>query len=714
MKKYILGTAALLALAACSNDDIVVTPGAQEPTEGKEVSAVQSNIVGNYDNLAVEDLDAGTQIGSRAGLDANLHATWTAGDELSISNGTLMYSYNVTKTFDEGKTASFNVAEGHAAHTSDGNDNFYAIYPRRAITEANGVGRWNGSEVKGQIFAQQSYIENMGKATNGNNFGGYYITTKAAEVKTTNNETQLSFSFTPLASVVDVDLSKTVLESGDAIAAVYLRDMNDKTIAANFSYDCNSHALTTTGDGGCDYNYTSRSNVVEVSFFESEDEKGNINYTSIDANNKVVRFYILPVKLNKGVEITVRTKNGKYYTKKASASVGTEYTTEDFKISSTDKDISSIVKPYYKKYNFGTIDKARKGAWMSCIPQNVFYTMLSVPGSHDAATSSATALAKTQNKTIAEQLELGVRALDLRPSPTDNLEIKHSNYGTGVTLAQAIENMKTYLEKNPTEFIYATIHLEVKNDASDTEKKNWSNKVYALVKAAVDGGYALEALSKGAKLADYKGKIIFIYRDDLTGDNQIYNAAKVAWNDNIARTVKVRGTNGNEINDFLISYQDIYKNDDLGTNDGGVNGYFVQKGGVNSDDAKVSMVKKYIDDATGSNDQRLIFNFASYAGAPLSLISGHAKNIMPSVNSYIVSKNNRLGVILADFVDATYGGYNFTAITTANNFKYVYTKRSRIDYIKKYKNTTGNTGVGIAGDEYADGSDVFAKPHKNF
>lgn len=712
MKKYILGTATLLALAACSNDDIVVTPGAQEPTEGKEVSAVQSNIVGNYDNLAVEDLDAGTQIGSRAGLDANLNATWTAGDELSISNGTLMYSYNVTKTFDEGKTASFNVAEGHAAHTSDGNDNFYAIYPRRAITEANGVGRWNGSEVKGQIFAQQSYIENMGKATNGNNFGGYYITTKAAEVKTTNNETQLSFSFTPLASVVDVDLSKTVLESGDAVAAVYLRDMSNKTIAANFSYDCNSHALTTTGDGGCDYNYTSRSNVVEVSFFESEDEKGNINYTSIDASNKVVRFYILPVKLNNGVEITIRTKNGKYYTKKASASVGTEYTTEDFKISSTDKDISSIVKPYYKKYNFGTIDKARKGAWMSCIPQNVFYTMLSVPGSHDAATSSAKLLtfsSKTQNKTIAEQLELGVRALDLRPSATDNLEIKHSSIGTGVTLAQAIESMRSYLEKNPTEFIYATIHLE--GSTNDNKTKNWSNKVYALVKAAVDGGYALEALSKDAKLADYKGKIIFIYRDDLTGDNQIYNAAKVAWNDNIARTVKVRGTNGNEINDFLISYQDIWESSDLDENTGGISGYFAQKGGVKNNNDKVSMVKKYIDDATGSKDQRLIFNFASYSGGS---VSDRAKAIMPSVNSYIVSKKNRLGVILADFVDATYGGYNFTAITTANNFKYVYTKRSRIDYIKKYKNTTGNTGVGIAGDEYADGSDVFAKPHKNF
>lgn len=502
------------------------------------------------------------------------------------------------------------------------------------------------------------------------------------------------------------------MESGDAVAAVYLRDMSNKTIAANFSYDCNSHVLTTTGDGGCNYNYTSRSNVVEVSFFESEDEKGNINYTNIDATNKVVRFYILPVKLNNGVEITVRTKNGKYYTKKASASVGTEYTTEDFKISSTDKDISSIVKPYYKKYNFGTIDKARKGAWMSCIPQNVFYTMLSVPGSHDAATSTVklfTFSSKTQNKTIAEQLELGVRALDLRPSATDNLEIKHGSTGTGVTLAQAIESMRSYLEKNPTEFIYATIHLE--GSTNDNKTKNWSNKVYALVKAAVDGGYALEALSKDAKLADYKGKIIFIYRDDLTGDNQIYNAAKVAWNDNIARTVKVRDTNGNEINDFLISYQDIWESSDLDENTGGISGYFAQKGGVKNDNDKVSMVKKYIDDATDSKDQRLIFNFASYSGG---FISERAKAIMPSVNSYIVSKKNRLGVILADFVDATYGGYNFTAITTANNFKYVYTKRSRIDYIKKYKNTTGNTGVGIAGDEYADGSDVFAKPHKNF
>lgn len=718
MKKYILGSLAVLALAACSNDELITDTDVKEPVAEQDVNTVESTIVGEYEQLGEEDMDNGNIIETRAGVGAGNEALWSDGDELSITNGTLMYNYNVTSTSNEGKNAVFKVEGNHKAHVSEdaNNDAFYAMYPRRAITEANGAGKWNGATVTGQIFAQQSYVENMGKATNGNNFGGYYISTDKATVTTANGETNLDFAFTPLASVIDVDLNNTEIEA-DNFAAVYIRDLSGGTIAAHFSYDCANKTLTTTGDGACNYNYSSRSDVIEVNFFKSETD-GVVSYESL-GNDKVVRFYLLPQLLNDGIEITIRTKDGNYYTKKSSTSVGNAYGAEDFKITTSDGNLKGIVKPFYKKYKFGSKTTARTSSWMACLPQNIFYRMLSIPGSHDAATSSVSGLlassSKTQNKTIAEQLNLGVRAFDLRPSGKDpnNLELMHASIGTGVTLSAAIETMKTYLENHPSECLFAFIHCEMptSGSVSDNEKTTWSNNVYNLVKAAVDGGYALEALTSGTKFSHCRGKIIFIYRDDLTGDNKVYNAAKIPWNDNIARTVYLQGTNGANMTDFKVSYQDIYNTDAKEESTSGLSGYFQQKGGVGGDAAKVEMVKKYIDFADQCTERMLILNFASYAGGNLSSVSNHASSIMPDVNQYIVSKHERVGIIFSDFVDQTYGGYNFTTIMMANNFKHVFTKRSRVDVIKNYNSGTSNgIGVGVAGDEYADDSEVFAKP----
>lgn len=715
MKKYIFGSLAVLALAACSNDELVTDSDVKSPVVEQDVNTVESTIVGEYEQLGEEDMDNGNIVETRAGVGAGNEALWSVGDELSITNGTLMYNYDVTDTSNDGKNAVFKVSGDHAVHVGTESDAFYAMYPRRAITEANGVGNWNGAIVKGQIFAQQSYVENMGKASNGNNFGGYYISTDKAKVTNADGKTTLEFSFTPLASVIDVDLSSTGI-ADDNYAAVYIRDLSSGgTIAANFSYDCASKVLTTTDDGGCNYNYSSRSDVIEVNFFKSE-TNGAVSYETL-GEDKIVRFYLLPQKLNSGVEITIRTKDGKYYTKKSTASVGNAYTSEEFKIKTEDGNLKGIVKPFYKKYKFGSISTARTSSWMACIPQNIFYRMLSIPGSHDAATSSASSLGKTQNKTIEEQLYLGVRAFDLRPSGKDpsNLEIKHASVGTGVTLSDAINTMKTYLQTHDSECLFAFIHCEEPSigSVSTSEKQTWSNSVYTLVKAAVDGGYALKALTSETKFTDCRGKIIFIYRDDLTGTTQVYNAGKIAWNDNIARTVYLRGTNGNEMTDFKVSYQDIYNKDAQGESTAGLSGYFQQKAGVTSTNAKIEMVKRYIDFADQSTERMLILNFASYAGSLTNNPGDNASSIMPDVNEYIVSKHERVGIIFSDYVDETYGGYNFTTIMKANNFKHVFTKRSRVDVIKSYTSSPG-LGVGTAGDEYADDSEVFAKPYYRY
>lgn len=724
MKNYIYGSLALLALAACGNDELITGSDVNSPVVEQDINTVESSIIGEYEQLGEEDLDNGNIAVTRAGVGVNNEALWNIGDELSITNGTLMFNYDVTSTSNDGKKAVFKVTDGHVAHVGTENDAFYAMYPRRAITEANGAGNWNGAVVRGQIFAQQSYVENMGLATGGNKFGGYYVSTGNATVNNdVQGKTTLDFTFTPLASVIDVDLSSTTLDDGDSYEAVYIRDLSGGTIAAHFSYDCANKTITTTGDGACNYNYSSRSDVIEVNFFESE-TGGVASYSTI-GSDKVVRFYLLPQVLSSGIEITIRTKNGNFYTKKSSAPVGNTYSeTDGFKMTTSDSNLKGVVKPFYKKYNFGNISTARTGSWMGCIPQNIFHYMLSIPGSHDSGTSTITSLtssiSKVQNKTIAEQLELGVRAFDLRPFVKDaSLKLAHGSDLSTTTLRDAIENMKDFLVKHPTEFVLAFIHQEHPTvlDATDVQKATWSNNVYNLVKAAVDGGYALNALTSGTNFSDCRGKIIFIYRDDLTGDNdrQEYNAAKIAWNDNIARTVYLCGTNGNAMTDFKVAYQDIYNNnDEEKESKTGISDYFEQKGGVTSNADKVNMVKRYIDFANQNTERMLILNFASYAGATLP--SGDmVSDIMPDVNKYIASKQERVGIIFSDFVDWEYGGYNFTNITIANNFKHVFAKRSRVDVIKNYKdNNSGGIGIGTAGDDYADDSEVFSKPYYRY
>lgn len=57
--------------------------------------------------------------------------------------------------------------------------------------------------------------------------------------------------------------------------------------------------------------------------------------------------------------------------------------------------------------------------WMAELPDNLYVTQVSIPGTHDTATASVTGAtavnSQCQTATIQQQLEAGVRVLDLRP-----------------------------------------------------------------------------------------------------------------------------------------------------------------------------------------------------------------------------------------------------------------------------------------------------------
>ena len=720
IKSYIYA-AAIVAMAACSSDDLAVEQnggGNNNGTVGEEVEAFTSTITDNYIQLGEEDMDNGTF--TRAGVNTETFAaTWDVGDEVCISDGTLIFSYDVESTSADGETCKLVVKDNHKAFSTD--KGFHAIYPRRAVTECEG-GKWEGNVVTAQVFAQQSYSENTANVPGHNNhyFGGYYVTKNIAGFDPSTPGVY-KFSFMPLCSVIDVDLSDLVLDSGDQIAGVYVKDNDGHSLAGHFEYNYATKKIKTLGLGECPYNFSSRSDVVEVNFFHQEVD-GVVSYDKIKTDDKTVRFYVLPIKLAHGVTISIRTLKGKYYSKKSSTAVGSEEA--PFEMDNDATNMGSIAKPYYKKYRFGSASTAKMGAWMACLPNNIYFNMLSIPGTHDSATSGLSTQigGKCQNWTIAQQLENGVRAFDLRPAASSPENIHHGIINTGVKFSDALAALTTFLQNNPTETLFAFIHMEKATlwDISDAEKLEWSYSVYPKIKDLVDNDKALDALNTNTKLTDCLGKIIFVWRDDLTCNEKVYNACKIPWNDNVARTVYVQNTAGTSINGLYCSYQDIYEASNLGTTEGNV-GYddvFVRTKLSNVND-KTAVVKNFIRSAVENyNDEkkRLVLNFASWAdgtGQTLEAnpISNAADIILGEALPYIVQQHERVGIIFSDFVDRTYGSYTVPQVVLSNNFKHCFMNRSRVDQLKKY-NSDKNTGINISGDDYADDSEVFVKKRK--
>lgn len=710
-------------LAACSNDELAIADGgnSSQAAEGEALEIFKSALVEDYDQLGEENLDGDATRASvnTTSSDPNyMKPLWNVGDEVSLSDGALMYSYKVETTANEGTECVFSVLGDRRAY--DSAPQLYAIYPRRAVVDAQGGG-WNGNTVTGQVFAQQSYAENTAGDAH-SYFGGYYVTKTVAEKV----DGQFQFSFIPMASIIDINVSDVVSElpAGEQISAVYVKSNDGVALAGHFTYDFENKKLNTVTAGSNPYADDSRSDVVEVNFFENETD-GKVSYSTIKGDG-IVRFYVLPCHMQKGVTITIRTNKGNFYTKSSSKEVGTGKA----QITTTDEtNLGTLAQPYYKKYNFNSLTSAKKGAWMSCIPSNLYCTMLSVPGSNSSASYTITeGAAKCQNLNITEQLEVGVRALDFRITGTDNLELKHTTgrasqapWATGLTLATVLSDVKSYLANNPTETVFAFLRMERNSYSAvgsktitDAERLKWSNGIQTLLTSADYKDILVTDFSHLTKLGGCRGKIVCIYCDDLTGTDQTYYGCKIKWNENTRGTTQAYDKNNTLISDFKITYQDCW------SSNGG--------GEVANSASKTVKIKEYVDIATAYEEidnldnKELVINFSGYQGTGMNQIDnaetgGVTTSVMPSISPYIEQRHERVGIIMADMVTKTYTheakNYVLSTVILSNNFKHVFTNRSRVDEMKKYINyETPNTGAYVSDEEFADGSDLLVRKER--
>ena len=110
-------------------------------------------------------------------------------------------------------------------------------------------------------------------------------------------------------------------------------------------------------------------------------------------------------------------------------------------------------------------DERQAEHWMADLPDNMFVAHVSIPGAHDFATgeenwagdiysTSGNASSTTQAVTMREQLDRGIRGIDLRPGlhSDDLLYCSHGIARTTKKLEEAVDDMVAFLQKHPKEF----------------------------------------------------------------------------------------------------------------------------------------------------------------------------------------------------------------------------------------------------------------------
>lgn len=254
--------------------------------------------------------------------------------------------------------------------------------------------------------------------------------------------------------------------------------------------------------------------------------------------------------------------------------------------------------------------------WMSKVNDDVNIIDLSIPGTHDSGAlhSIGDVAGKCQDMSISSQLKIGVRFFDLRLQLVNNeFKIVHSFVDQDLKFQTVVEDLYSFIKKYDSEFLIISIKEEsssVNSTLSFEEALIKELKIYEDVFMINDN-----TLPKKVGMA--RSKIYILSR--FYGEIGI--PAYYGWMDDTSF----------ELNDLYI--QDNYNISDI--------------------DEKKNDILNTIAYAR-NNQNKLVINFTSCYldhGFPPLYAGTTALSINPWLKDEITKSDEKLGIILVDFID---------------------------------------------------------------
>ena len=358
--------------------------------------------------------------------------------------------------------------------------------------------------------------------------------------------------------------------------------------------------------------------------------------------------YLLPVPLAKGVMVTVRTSDGKFYSQTfTNIQVGKA---NDLSFTST----------------------TASNLWMSTIPGNTYFSLLSTPGAHDAATSNTASYAKCQTEDIAGLLANGVRAFDLRPRYTsnsvsdiqlDNLEIYHGSVATGVKFKDAIDILINFVKNNPSEAV--SVIMQKESSGSTDQSETWRASIRECFSDASRSPYIMGDVRGFHTLDDVRGKLSIVSKNPYGNSNNgyrdvVYGAIIENWpDDGVVTNYSCDMTQAGNWTECRASVEDAYNS---------------------NTSTKTTQVQTQLQLASSNTDRyRYCYTFTSIAYSLFgSSITSSAKKMNPATVNIIANLQGPLCYVYGDFMGSNNnGGSSLLNAIIQQNYKYVYTGKTR-------------------------------------
>lgn len=262
-------------------------------------------------------------------------------------------------------------------------------------------------------------------------------------------------------------------------------------------------------------------------------------------------------------------------------------------------------------------------SWMTGLADNTNIAAISIPGTHDsgARVEPVSGTAKCQDLSIADQLEAGIRYLDIRCRHIDNaFAIHHGAIYQNLNFDDVLTACKTFLTNHPKEVIVMSVKEEY-DPSNNTRTFEQTFDTYV----SKYGNISLSATVPD--LGNVRGKIVLLRRFSATTTPKGIDAT--SWADNTTFTIN----NGNA----SLKIQDNYI--------------------VNDNSSKWSNVTAMWSESSTTTNSTLYINYTS-GYKPLIFGIPSITSVSGTINSQIdtyfsAHTSGRFGIVPMDFANAS-------------------------------------------------------------